>query len=125
MVEENLAAQTTASAVSGGSQVGAGATQRGRCMVVADLYLDDHFDRRDQQLPRPGATGSAAAPDSRWTCAGRTRSASFAIGSRLALSTDAATYWRAIRVGSDHLSSDPPRVHFGFPRDQRARSLRV
>ena len=50
---------------------------------------------------------------------------SFAIGSRLALSTDAATYWRAIRVGSGYVPSDSPRVHFGFRRDQRARSLRV
>ena len=41
------------------------------------------------------------------------------------LSTDAATYWRAIRVGSGYVPSDSPRVHFGFPRDQRARSLRV
>ena len=73
MVGENLAAQTTASAASGGSRVGATATQRGRWMVVADLNPDDDFDCRDQQLPRPGATGSAAAPAFRWTCAGRAR----------------------------------------------------
>ena len=86
-------------------------------MVGADLNPDDDFDCRDQQLPRPGAIGSATAPASRWTCAGRARPVRSTIGSRLALRTDAATYRRAIRVGSGYLSSDPPRVHFGFPRE--------
>ena len=104
----------------------AGATQRGRGMVVADLNLDDDSDCRDQQLPPAPrryrlCCGAGLQVGLRWA-----RSpTSFAIGSGLVLSTDAATYWRAIRVGSGHVPSDSSRVHFGLPRDQRARSLRV
>ena len=68
--------------LSGGSRVGAGATQRGRGMVVADLNLDDDFDCRDQQLPPAPrryrlCCGAGLQVDLRWA-----RSAtSFAIGS--------------------------------------------
>ena len=95
-------------------------------MVVADLNLDDDFDCRDQQLPPAPrryrlCCGASLQVDLRWAGS----PTSFAIGSRLALSTDAATYWRAIRVGGGYVPSDSPRVHFGFPRDQRPRSLRA
>ena len=48
-----------------------------------------------------------------------------AVGARLRLTTDRATYWRETRVSSGYLSSDPPRAHFGLPRNELPLNLLV
>ncbi|MDE0026322.1 MAG: ASPIC/UnbV domain-containing protein [Spirochaetaceae bacterium] len=41
------------------------------------------------------------------------------------LDTDAGGYQRDMEVTSGHLSSNPPRVHFGLPAGARPRRLTV
>ena len=72
------------------------------------VIIPDNLQRGQSLRPlRTGHQPPVRGVDLRW--AGPPTS--FAIGSRLALSTDAATYWRAIRVGSGYVPSDSPRVH--------------
>ena len=49
----------------------------------------------------------------------------FAIGASLRLDTDAAGYRRDVQATSGYLSSNPPRVHFGFPAGERPRRLAI
>ena len=69
------------------------------------VIIPDNLQRGQSLRPlRTGHQPPVRGVDLRW--AGPPTS--FAIGSRLALSTDAATYWRAIRVGSGYVPSDSP-----------------
>ena len=47
------------------------------------------------------------------------------IGASLRLDTDAGGYRRDVEVASGYLSSNPPRVHFGFPAGERPRRLTI
>ena len=49
----------------------------------------------------------------------------FAIGASLRLDTDAGGYRRDVQATSGYLSSNPPRVHFGFPAGERPRRLTI
>ena len=49
----------------------------------------------------------------------------FAIGASLRLDTDAGGYRRDVEATSGYLSSNPPRVHFGFPAGERPRRLTI
>jgi hypothetical protein len=48
-----------------------------------------------------------------------------AIGARVTLSTDKRTMMREVTAGSSYLSQDDLRLHFGFPADERIRSLAI
>ena len=107
---------------------GLGATESGRGMALADLDLDGDLDIVVNNYRAPAVLfenqvcgGASLQVDLAWPGSANP----FAVGARLALTTDKATYWRETRVGSGYLSSDPPRTHFGVPTGERPLSLAV
>jgi hypothetical protein len=65
--------------------------------------------------------GSSLEVDPHWPGSRNTH----AIGARLALYTDAGTFYRDVRAGSGYLSGDPARIHFGFPAGATLQRLEI
>jgi hypothetical protein len=105
-----------------------GATASGRGMSMADLDGDGDLDIVVNNLRAPAQLfenrlcgGSSLLVDLRWQGSKNTR----ALGARLALQTDAGTFFRDVRAGSGYLSGDPPQIHFGAPAGAAIRRLDI
>ena len=97
-------------------------------MALADLDLDgdldvvvNNFQAHAILFENQVCGGASLQVDLAWPKS----SNPFAVGARLALTTDKAAYRRETRVSSGYLSSDPPRAHFGFARGERPLALSV
>ncbi len=129
LVEENQALRNDGSgAFVPAPEWGLGATESGRGMALADLDLDGDLDVVVNNFQAPAVlfenqvcSGASLQVDLAWPKS----SNPFAVGARLALTTDKAAYRRETRVSSGYLSSDPPRAHFGFARGERPLALSV
>ena len=129
LVEENQALRNDGGGVfAPAPEWGLGATESGRGMALADLDLDGDLDVVVNNFQAPAILfenqvcgGASVQVDLVWPGS----SNPFAVGARLALTTDRAAYWRETRVSSGYLSSDPPRAHFGFARTERPLDLSI
>ena len=93
-------------------------TASGRGMVMADLDMDGDLDIVVNNLRSPAqlfenrlCQGQSVEIDLRWEGSGNSR----AVGAIVELYTSAGVLRRNVRVNSGYLSSDPSRLHFGFP----------
>jgi hypothetical protein len=105
-----------------------GSKRSGRGMVIADLDNDGDLDMVINNLASPAllyenqlCRENYLEVDLFWPQRGNSRG----IGARLALTTDAASYYRTVQVGGGYLSGNPVRVHFGFPVDATPQLLTV
>lgn len=99
---------------------GLGSTLSGRGMSMGDLDGDGDLDivvnnlRGAAQLfENRLCGGSSLQVDLLWPESGNAR----ALGTVATLYTDKGVYRRDVRALSGYLSGDPPRLHFGFPKD--------
>ena len=95
---------------------------------MADLDMDGDLDIVVNNLEAASVLfenqicgGSSLEIDLRWR---RTRNIR-AIGATVELETTSGKYLREVRASSGYASSDPSRVHFGFPHDAELVSIRV
>ena len=107
---------------------GLGDTASGRGMSMADLNDDGRLDVVVNNLRAPARVfenrlcgGVGVEVDLRWPGSRNTR----AVGARLALRTDAGTFYRDVRAGSGYLSGDAARIHFGIPASAAPRALEI
>ena len=105
-----------------------GSTRSGRGMVMADLNDDGQLDivvnnlrNSAQLLENRLCKGASLEIDLRWP-ASQNRNA---IGAQLALHTSHGIYRRDLHASGGYLSSDPLRVHFGFPPDTILQALDI
>jgi hypothetical protein len=97
-------------------------------MSMADLNNDGNLDIVVNNLGSPAqlfenqlCIGSSLEVELLWPQSQNTR----AISAELQLHTSMGTLRRDVRVGSGYLSGDPPRVHFGLPRETRLDGLDI
>ena len=131
LVEENQALRNDGAGVFvPAPDWGLGATESGRGMALADLDLDldgdldivvNNFQAPALLFENQVCGGASLQVDLGWPGSANP----FAVGARLRLTTDKAPYWRETRVSSGYRSSDPPRAHFGLPRNERPLTLHV
>ncbi len=107
---------------------GLGSLASGRGLSLADLDNDGDLDAVVNNLGSPAQLfenrvcgGAGLEVDLRWPASANTR----AIGARLVLRTSAGLLTRDVLVSSGYLSSDPARVHFGFPAGTAVHGLEV
>jgi hypothetical protein len=100
----------------------------GRGMVMADFDNDGDLDiavnnlrSRSQLLENRLCSGDSLQVDLRWPASGNTH----AIGAWLELHTSAGVMRRDVRASGGYLSTDPSRIHFGFPTGTRLERLEI
>lgn len=103
-------------------------TRSGRGMVIADFDNDGDLDIVVNNLGSPAqlfenqlCRGASLEVDLHWPQSHNPHG----IGARLVLHTSAGIYYRDVRVASGYLSSNPARVHFGFPTGVQPQQLDV
>ena len=107
---------------------GLNATASGRGMVMADFNQDGKLDVVINNLRAPATVyenrmcgGDALEVDLRWPASKNP----FAIGAQLELHTSAGVLRRDVRASGGYLSTDPARLHFGFPAGTKLQELLV
>ncbi len=100
----------------------------GRSMVMADLDWDGDLDIVINNLQDPAqifenqlCQGQNLLVDVRLPDTQNV----FAIGTTLILHTSTGNYRRMVQASSGYLSSNPARIHFGFPTDTVLESLEI
>jgi hypothetical protein len=129
LIEENQAFRNTGKGrFSYASDWGLNATTSGRGMVMADLNMDGKLDIIVNNLRGPAQIfenrlcgGDALEVDLSWPESKNP----YAIGAQLELHTSAGVLRRDVRASGGYLSTDPARMHFGFPSGTQLQELLV
>lgn len=107
---------------------GLNSDRSGRGMVMADLNMDGRLDivinnlrSQAQVFENRLCGGDALEVDLHWPASQNP----FAIGAQLELHTSAGVMRRDVRASGSYLSTNPSRMHFGFPSGARLDSLVV
>jgi enediyne biosynthesis protein E4 len=129
LIEENQAFRNTGKGrFTYATEWGLNATTSGRGMVMADLNMDGKLDIIVDNLRGPAQIfenrlcgGDALEVDLRWPESKNP----FAIGAQLELHTSVGVLRRDVRASGGYLSTDPTRMHFGFPAGTQLKELLV
>ena len=129
LIEENQAFRNDAKGgFAHAPQWGLNSTLSGRGMVMADLNMDGNLDiiinnLRDTAMVYENRLcgGDALEVDLRWPESKNP----YAIGAQLELHTSMGVLRRDVRASGGYLSTDPARVHFGFPAGTQLNELVV
>jgi len=127
LVEENKAFINTPQGFKQTDAWQLNATESGRGMSMADLDNDGDLDIVINNLESPSVIyenqlceGNALEVDLQWNSLN-----SKALGATLELKTSNLSLTRELSSSSGYLSALPSRVHFGFPKDERIKSLKI
>ena len=107
---------------------GLNSTYGGRSMVMADLDWDGDLDIVINNLSTPArlfenqiCEGENLLVDVRMPESANT----FGLDTAVILHTSTGSYRRVARLTTGYLSSNPARLHFGFPADSELQSLEI